>query len=243
MNLPIKVISLERTPERRAIFAQTNSHIDYAFVDAVDGKALSAQQLHDKTIIDPEVHAIYRPGAFGCALSHLHLWNSVISEQQAMTIAEDDAVFRLDFMQQSSALLAQLPEDWDIVLWGWNMDTQLSVHALPSIAPVMILTGEQQLRKNIHRFQQLHTPSMAIKLDIAIGTLAYSMSVRGAKKFKQYCFPLIKTQLFSPMHQKWFLVEGIDMVMCKFYSSTNAFVAFPPLAVSRNEQHTSTIKN
>lgn len=242
MNLPIKVISLKRTPQRRATFAQFNAHIDYEFVDAVDGKALSAEQLHDKTIINPEVHSIYLPGAIGCALSHLQLWNHVIERHMPMTLAEDDAIFRYDFMHQSSAILAQLPEDWDIVLWGWNMDDQLSVHALPSIAPVIILAGEQQLRKNTHRFQQLHTPSMAIKLDMAYGILAYSLSVSGAKKLKQYCFPLTKTQLFSPLHQDWRIVQGIDMVMCKLYSCINAFVAFPPLAVSKNEKQISTIQ-
>ena len=42
----------------------------------------------------------YTDGAIGCALSHYQLWNLSIEKNEVLTIAEDDAIFRYDFIEK-----------------------------------------------------------------------------------------------------------------------------------------------
>lgn len=64
-------------------------------------------------------HPMLRPGAFGCVLSHLHIWLLMLERnQQRALIFEDDAVFRDD----TSALLQNIiiPElKITESMWNW----------------------------------------------------------------------------------------------------------------------------
>ncbi len=48
-------------------------------------------------------------------------------------MAEDDAVFREDFVAAQAEFLDKLLPGWDFVLWGWNFDSMLSVRILPGV--------------------------------------------------------------------------------------------------------------
>src|SRR6478609_9621787 len=102
----VKVISLERSVERRAEFARRNPRLAYEFFNAVDGAALSSQAVADTGLFQPGLD--YTAGAYGVALSHHALWNEAIGAGQALTIAEDDAVFREDFAAMQAEFLARL---------------------------------------------------------------------------------------------------------------------------------------
>src|SRR5690242_18445422 len=118
---PVKVISLERSVERRAEFRHHNSHLDYEFFNAVDGLALAPETIAGCGLFQAGLP--YQTGAYGAALSHYSLWREAIRTGRPLTVAEDDAIFRLDFAQTHAALLSGLAPDWDIVLWGWNLDS------------------------------------------------------------------------------------------------------------------------
>src|SRR6478609_9057407 len=97
----VKVISLERSVERRAEFARRNPRLAYEFFTAVDGVALSPQAVAATGLFQPGLD--YTAGAFGVALSHHALWDETIRTGAPLTIAEDDAVFREDFAQMQEA--------------------------------------------------------------------------------------------------------------------------------------------
>ena len=71
---PIRVISLVRHSKRRDDFRRRNAHVPFTFFDAVDGRALTAEEVEASGAFTPEVRATYDAHGYGCALSHWHLW-------------------------------------------------------------------------------------------------------------------------------------------------------------------------
>lgn len=237
----IKVINLERSIERREHFIKNNKGIDYEFVPGVDGQLLTHEDIFNT---DHFINPLPFPsvGAYGVALSHLKLWNQAIEENSPITIAEDDAIFRLDFKSKAEEIISQLPINWDIVLWGWNFDSILSLAVMPNVSPSIIIFNQDELRNNVENFKNNKSNSYPFSLDKCFGIPAYTISPKGAENFKKGCFPLENFELFFPGLDREMPNTGIDVAMNKIYSTTNSFVSFPPLAITKNEHEISTIQ-
>jgi len=237
---PIKVISLDKSEARRNKFIQINYGLSYEFISAVDGASLDKHTIYDGKAFESGLD--YTAGALGCALSHLSLWELAITDNKVLTIAEDDAVFRDDFHEKANDLISLLPKDWDIIFWGWNFDSILSVELMPNISKAVMVFDQTTMRNSIENFKKLKTNSLVMRLDKCFGTPAYSISPIGAKKFKEMCFPLSTFTLYFPLLNRRLPNTGIDIAMNKVYSSTNSFVCLPPLVVTKNEHAISTIR-
>jgi glycosyl transferase family 25 len=237
----IQVINLERSVSRKNEFIKNNQSIDFEFVRGVDGRSLGKDVTHNEQYF---INPLSFPslGAYGVALSHLQLWERAIDLNIALTISEDDAIFRKDFMEESSKIITRLPADWDIILWGWNFDSILSIAAIPNISPSVMVFSQEQLRKNIDKFKCDQSQSHPFRLDKCFGIPAYTISPQGAKRYKLECFPMKNFELFFPVLNRRLPNAGIDVSMNRIYSSTNAYVAFPPLVVTKNEHEISTIQ-
>ena len=230
--LPIQVVSLRRTPERRARFSKLNPGIHFEFFDAVDGKTVDRATFFNGTLAEPNLP--YSAGAVGCALSHLALWEKSIKEQAVMTIVEDDVALRLDFETKSRELIAGLPANWDLIMWGWNFDAILSINSMPGISSTVIVFDQAMLRQTIGRFQRDLLEPHIFLLDKCFGTCAYSISPAGSLKFRRLCFPLRTEGVFFPFLNRIRPNDGIDIAMNRIYAATNSYVSFPPLAVTPN---------
>jgi len=242
MSKKVKVISLERSIERRNLFKNNNPYLDYEFINGIDGKLLKNDDIYNlSNFINPLPFPSM--GAYGAALSHLSLWDRAIEEKAPITIAEDDAIFRYDFHLRSEEIILQLPVDWDIVLWGWNFDSILSLLSMMSFSPAVVLFNQDMIRNNIDKFKLEKTNSYPLRLDKCFGIPAYTISPKGAGLFKSLCFPLKNFELFFPVLNKNIPNTGIDIAMNKVYSTTASFVSFPPLAITKNEHNISTIQN
>lgn len=240
MRLPIKVISLPASTDRRAAFAANNAHVGYDFVDAVDGKAIQPQMARLPDLFEPGLD--YTAGAVGCALSHLTLWQDVVDSGQPMTILEDDAILRHDFEARSAQVVAGLPADWDIVVWGWNFDSILSLNIMPGISPAVVQFNQTQLRATMRSFQALAGAPAVLRLAECFGTCAYTISPAGARRFMAECFPLRPFHHYVQGIRRDVPNNGIDIPMIRLYSQANAYCALPPLAATRNEQATSLVQ-
>lgn len=230
----VRVISLVRHARRRETFARRNAHVGFTFFDAVDGSRLTAQEVRDSGAFTREVEATYQSHAHGAAMSHWHLWREAAAGAQPLTIAEDDAVFRHDFGERRAEVLAGLPPDWDLVLWGWNFDTLLHVHPIGDVSSVAMLFDQPQLRQAIDAFQPLRDPVRAWRLRMAFGLPAYTLSPRGAARMLQLCFPLKPFTLQVPVLNHRMGNIGVDCATNVAYPQTNSFACFPPLAVTPN---------
>lgn len=238
---PVYVISLDRTADRYASFLARNAHLgEIARARAVDGDALDRADLCARGLLQPD--AAYSSGALGCALSHACVWQIVAGQDAPSIVAEDDAVFRHDFDAAAARVVAGLPADWDLVLWGWNFNSILCIDLLPGITPCALAGDQVQLRRNIARFQDGRAPAMPLRLLRAHGSAAYSVSPAGAAKLLRLCLPIRRADVFFPVVNRITPNDGIDMMMSLVYPQMQAFVSFPPLAVTENRRDLSTIR-
>lgn len=239
--LPVYVITLDRTAGRYASFLTRNAHLGEVMrARAVDGETLDRQDLFARGLFDPA--AAYSDAALGCALSHACVWQIAAGLAGPSTIAEDDAVFRRDFQVAAAGVIARLPADWDLVLWGWNFNSVLCLDLLPGTAPCALVGDQAQLRRNIADFQERLLPVMPIRLLRAHGSAAYSVSPVGARKLLRACFPIRPGDVFFPVVNRITPNDGIDMLMSLAYPRMQAYVSFPPLAATEHQREISTIQ-
>jgi glycosyl transferase, family 25 len=231
---PIRVISLARQQERRSLFLRRNAHVPTTFFDAVDGSTLSEDQIRASGLFLPEVARTYHAHSYGAAISHWHLWKEAAASVVPTTIAEDDALLRHDFEARSEALMATLPSDWDIVLWGWNFDSVLCIWPIGDVSPAVVLFDEPRLRESPESFQAVATPVQAFRLERAFGLPVYTLSPAGAAKMLDLCFPQAGYSVWIPIFDKYLPNVGIDVSMNAAYPKTHSFACFPPLAVTPN---------
>jgi GR25 family glycosyltransferase involved in LPS biosynthesis/tetratricopeptide (TPR) repeat protein/GT2 family glycosyltransferase len=128
-NLAIRVINLDRRPDRWASFqARVREAAGAEFLDrcqrlaAVDGREL---------VDSPEIRELFRGNDFrfrrgmvGCALSHISIWRSLAEngEGELELVLEDDVQPRGGFDRKLAAVLGELREqhrDFDIALLAY----------------------------------------------------------------------------------------------------------------------------
>jgi GR25 family glycosyltransferase involved in LPS biosynthesis len=238
----VHVISLRRSVQRRDEFLRRNGHLRCTVFDAIDGQELTREQLRETGLFAPALERTYTPGAYGCALSQHALWQRAASVAGPTTIAEDDAVFREDFASAAAAVIAQLPADWDFVLWGWNFDSSLVVQLLAGVSPAAMVFDQRRLRGGIDRFVKLRDPVIPLRLHNCLGTPAYTVSPRGAARLLSLCFPLTELTLQVPLVPNVIPNTGLDIAMNTAFPNLSAWVCFPPLAVTPNDRGTSTVQ-
>lgn len=215
----IHVISLARTPERFAQFKRENPRLDIELFPAVDG-----------TTIEPV--SPYSRSATGCALSHRALW-----ERAPLTVAEDDALFHLDFPEVSAELLAGLK--YDIVMWGFNFDMPLLIDTPTS--PALLKHDQDVMRDRQATYRSTPIRPSLYRLHQAFGCPAYTISKSGAEKMLQ-AWPPVDGYLHVVGVQGMVQNEGIDVVMCSLYPSLTAYVCYQPLVLTRNDKTRSTVQ-
>jgi GR25 family glycosyltransferase involved in LPS biosynthesis/Tfp pilus assembly protein PilF len=237
---PVKVISLARSTERRSTFSALNGHVDFEFFDAIVGASVAAEAARMPALFQPGLP--YTAGAIGCAMSHLFLWQEAAATNMPITVLEDDAILRHDFQEQSARLLEQLPEEWDIMLLGYNFDAPLALQVMPGVSPAVVHFDQEQLRRGSHAFQALRETPSLMKLDEAFGICGYMISPQGARKLIAECFPLKTRSFYIRSLKRDVLNYGVDIPMCHAYSRLNSYCAFPPIVVSKNERATSTVQ-
>ena len=234
----IKVISLQRTPERLEVFQQQNSHLDFSVFPAIEGAFVNESDRKDFI----EDGYSYRPGALGNALSHQKLWQEVVSKGEPLTICEDDAIFHKNFVVLSSKVLSLLDGDWDICLWGWNFDSFLLCNIPQGLSSCSMAFDQNALRQNFLGYISSEINPLPLPLLQTLGTICYSISPQGAQKFLSQTRPIKKMNVFFPSLNKPLENSALDISMSAFYSDNKSYVSFPPLALTMNEAELSTVQ-
>ena len=80
-QIPIYIISLKRTPERRLCMQRQldSLGLDYQWIDAVD-----AHDFNDTELIGVDLKNHYQPSAMACLLSHIKFYDLVIKNKHPM---------------------------------------------------------------------------------------------------------------------------------------------------------------
>jgi GR25 family glycosyltransferase involved in LPS biosynthesis len=237
----VVLINLDRSADRLARFRAVNGFLPR--IDrfaAIDGRSVDREKMKSEGLLDPRVS--YTDGALGVALSHFALWDRAVRDGVALTICEDDAVLNRGFVPRADALLDTLPGGWDFVLWGWNFDQVLLVDALPGVSPCLMYCDQAHMRARADSFQALDIEPKALRLLRAFGLMCYTVTPRGAQMLLAACRPIRAMSIAIPGVKEPLPNYGVDSMCNAAYASLNAFVAFPPLAVSPNEHASSLVQ-
>jgi glycosyl transferase, family 25 len=241
--MQIKLINLDRSPERLAEFTARNGHLsEVSRFRAVDGRTLDLEALKRLRMIEESILASYTWGAMGAAMSHLALWDQAVTQQQTLTVTEDDAIFNRHFAERAEALLKALPESWDFVLWGWNFNSIMAFDFLPGVSPCVSYFDQAAMRAGIAAFQSQSISPHLFRLQRAFGIVCYSISPKGAGVLRHHCLPLREMAVAFPGLPRAMMNNGIDIMMNDAYPRIEAYVSFPPLVITKNQYEQSTIQ-
>lgn len=240
--LDIRLINLDRTPDRLAAFQTMNEHVmpHVTRFAAIDGKNADRTALIERGIIASDLG--YNDGALGNALSHIALWDTAIREDRTLTLCEDDAIFNRAFCAAGEALLRDLPADWHLMRWGWNFDTILWFDMIPGVSSCVSWFEQSSLRKGIDTFQSADLPSHSYRFYQAFGTVCYTISPAGARLLRQRCLPLKNANVHIPGLRASMPNCALDYALNDVYRRLNCFVSFPPLVATKNDHASSTVQ-
>lgn len=237
----VRYLNLDRRPERDQRFLQINRYIaDFQRIPAVDGGETSREKLVAAQLIDSDLQH-YSPGALGNAASHRQLWLDCAKGRNALTFAEDDAVFNRRFSTIAESVLQQLPADWDIILWGWNFDSVLHVEMFGGLNETVLTFARPQLGPAVGRFQDLSPDARPLRLIHAFGLVCYSISPQGAARLLERCFPLRNEIVSVPGLRANIHNISLDTAMNKHFRELQAYVSFPPLVWTENDRGESDV--
>lgn len=234
-------ISLERTPERTKRFLQSNAHItDFEWVPGIDGKTLDRNAIINKGLM--EAYCGFTPGAIGSGLTHIKLWAQVAQSGKPAHIFEDDAFLCRNFERESDRIIATLPQDWDIILWGNNYDSILEFELLPGITQCIATFNQDTVRKGIPEFLNMDIASAAFRLTQTFGICGYAISPRGADRLLKLCLPFKSVDVFYPGLYRSLTTTSVDHLMNIQYRNILAYTALPPLCLTDNDSARSLNK-
>jgi GR25 family glycosyltransferase involved in LPS biosynthesis len=241
MSQQVHLINLDRSPQRLLKFRRRNPHLDNVLrFPAVDGALLDNYSLIREGVVT-EGH-FYSPGSLGCSLSHMNLWKKAVSENRVVTVFEDDAVCSENFGKESTDLVSRLPEDWDIVLWGFDFWPKFAWLDFGLAKAKLEFYGDRSLLEDYSRFQAAKLPRSPVRIAHVLGVQAYSISPKGARALLEYCLPIRKRFIPFPGTNVAIKDEVIDCAMCGAYSSMQAFACFPPLVIQDCQQASDRVK-
>jgi GR25 family glycosyltransferase involved in LPS biosynthesis len=240
-DIPVRVINLDRTPERLASFRVNNPHIVFERFRACPGAAKPREAWIEEGLIAPGND--YHPGAIGCGMSHVTLWRDCVAAALPCHIMEDDVVLRRDFREMADRILNRLAA-WDIVAWTWNFDWPLRFRPANGLNVATLQLDPYAIKTLYAEFQDCRTSPLMAPLISGSGTACYSISPAGAAKLLRALLPFGDQGLTIGAGN--YAIEwsntGLDVEMSKAFPTMRAFVAIPPLATSINDLSLSTIR-
>ena len=241
--MQIHLMNLDRGSDRLREFDERNAHLrtNVSRVSAVDGKSVSRDELVALRIMEPDL--AYNNGALGNALTHLALWNLAIAKNEVVTVCEDDAIFNRDFISAAEAVLKSLPQNWDVVFWGWNFDSILWFDMIPGVSSCVGVFDQAKLRNGMPEFQAALLVPQPFRLLQLFGTVCYSVSPAGAQAIKNFCLPLRNMTIYFPGLGRSVANRDLGVMINGVFPNINAFVSVPPLAITKNDHSISTVQN
>lgn len=118
-DLPIWLLNLERSPERRAFMEEQFKRLDleYEIFKAVDGLQLSQDELacysRQDALRCSERELL--PTEIGCALSHARIWQRIVEEGLEKVLVFEDDILIGTMMPHILRVLDRLPPDWEFI--------------------------------------------------------------------------------------------------------------------------------
>ncbi len=180
---PIFVINLPRSRERREYIDKQLRQLgmNYELAEAVDGQRLTEPEMRERYgeqlfNVNPYNQQIMTPGAVGCLLSHLKLYDVIIERDiEIACILEDDAKILPGFAQimESSALRNSA---WEVLLLGHYSMRHRSL--------------ERGAETGFWKSKVCADHYIAKPAEFPFLTLGYMIKKSAAEKLRRFAYPL-----------------------------------------------------
>jgi len=175
---PMFCISLDRRPDRWMRFmeraraagmsdkVQRWSAVDAKTFDAANHPKVSVGTAHNiKYKTRRSVYEIDTAGAVGCSLSHFAVWEKVVESGRPSIVFEDDCGIPVDFMERLAVVQADLPAEWDVIIFQNNLSKDKGCKAIAGEEPWHLRTD-------------------------LMGSYAYMVSPQGASRLLKRAYPI-----------------------------------------------------
>jgi GR25 family glycosyltransferase involved in LPS biosynthesis len=226
---PIHLLNLDHSTERLRSFRERNAHLGAVIrVSALDGRTLDREQLISAGYIREDLE--YPAGTLGCAMSHVRLWEHAVFRGEGLTILEDDAVTAHRFREGAAQVLSLLPDDWDIVVWGYHLNP-LFVWVDFGMTKVRLEGYGPATYVGWREFQATEGPFAPIRLRHCFGTHGYSISGKGARTILASLLPLHGGFVTFGEAGVTMKNDGIDVALCALYPTLKAYICVPQLVI------------
>ena len=151
-------------------------------------------------------------------------------------------VFNRGFGTAATTLIQTLPQDWQVILWGWNFDSIVLFDMIPGVSPCLGMFDQDRMRMGIEDFQAARLMPQPFRLFKAFGTISYSISPLGAQAMKQHCLPFRNMDILIPGLGRAVPNLDLGIMVNDVFPRIKAYVSFPPLIITRNFKSISTVQ-
>lgn len=177
LDIKTFVISLPHAVERRKKLQENldgQLMTNYHFFDATYGPALVPEQI--TSIFSSLVRWTGHPHVYGCALSHIRIWQQVLNEVEPVLVLEDDVEIATDFSSKLHRCLQKVPSDFDMLYLGG-----IQSRTDDNIPFVLKCLQYSRLTRFGKKKCTWVTPNI-YQPRVILGTHAYVITPKGAKK-------------------------------------------------------------
>lgn len=189
----IYVLSVQAAETRRKLFSERFSGLDFAFYYGADKNNFSREELIEKNIYSEVLtkkHHRYNkpmmPGEIACAWSHRMIYEEMIGKNyERILIFEDDAVPDPELLSHVPSILAEIPADCELLMWGWSKNGESDFKSLLKKTGYHIQHRFGLLKWNTKMIDNLFARPFSSKLRKAgfhDYTYAYAITRSGAEK-------------------------------------------------------------
>jgi len=240
LELPAQVISLRRSQERRAAFAQRNGEtgLDFVFVDGVDGVDQWDAISKSRRVLNAWQDG-WSKGAIGSGLSHCLMWRRCLELNRPICVLEDDVLVASDWPQRCSEALEQAPKETDVLLLGWNLDSALRAEIFPEVACISLFEPAFPSLRQIRTVLDQQPHRRVVRLEKALGLPGYVLTPCGAQKLFDGLPRFEAEPLLVGRGIPLVPSMTLDAQMNRLYPDLQSSVVIPPLVLAENDQETS----
>lgn len=149
MSCHVYYVNLKRSTQRnqqiRRQLANAGALHVSTRIEGVDGRKLQEHEF--RRHVTPTCSRFCTRSIIGCAMSHLHVWQTFIdSAHEYAVILEDDAQIQTnDLLGAVSDAIAHVPSDWEVLYLGSFVGSTVESNYSPARAMLAMIAGSTSL--------------------------------------------------------------------------------------------------
>jgi glycosyl transferase family 25 len=192
---------VEPAVARRELFADRFKGLAYSFFFGVDKNKFTIEEVREKGIFCEELARQHhrfgktmKHGEIACSWSHKMIYEDMLANQyDRVMIFEDDTMPDPAMVKQIPAILQEIPDDCELLMWDWNKNGASNLFTIFKQFIYHIQHRIGKLKWNHRMISNLYARSFSKYLKKAgfhDCTLAYTVSLSGAKKLLKMQTPI-----------------------------------------------------